>query len=437
MMVFVFLFSTDGNAYTLDTTFKDALAPNSSFGYGGFVICSSYWEQQTNAIVNMWSLQKWANISGFKVVEPFVYQSILGISDPAVLNHFDFNNTLRFSDNFDMDYWSSMTKKNYGIPPLYKWDTFVLLPSKRTVVVVFVYNAYPVGVYVDKYINKHSACVKQKKQFYEQHGKLFKKLNIQVARHVCIVLHQAKKRISFSLDQFNSYIHPDNDDINVWFSIWRGVHKNRIPFADHNELHREYGGKDKIFAMVKTSPRILKHSQKYVNTVLNSNFNEYTAVLVRTWPRRLVLSYAQHFSRQKSMQYIEKCAEEVKHVVLKNPSGAKFLSIDLGMFGDWTGREFFKVNNEGIKLFNLFLKNVYGNKTIDDYQNELIRAANGIRDRGYIALMEQTIAVNARKLIVVGGYSTFQASTLLHFENKNRTCQDCAVRICYTGPDMP
>ena len=36
-----------------------------------FAIVYNYWEQQINAILNMWSLQKWANFMGFKALEPF------------------------------------------------------------------------------------------------------------------------------------------------------------------------------------------------------------------------------------------------------------------------------------------------------------------------------------------------------------------------------
>jgi len=40
-------------------------------------MCHSYWEQQTNAVLNMWSFQKWAIKSGnYGVVEPFVHDSV-------------------------------------------------------------------------------------------------------------------------------------------------------------------------------------------------------------------------------------------------------------------------------------------------------------------------------------------------------------------------
>ena len=68
-----------------------------------FAICSSYWEQQTNALFNMWSFQKWANISGFRVLEPFVQGSNLQFTD-GILYNYNFAKSLRFGDYFDLDF---------------------------------------------------------------------------------------------------------------------------------------------------------------------------------------------------------------------------------------------------------------------------------------------------------------------------------------------
>ena len=68
--------------------------------------------------------------------------------------------------------------------------------------------------------------------------------------------------------------------------------------------------------------------------------------------------------------------------------------------------------------------------SIDDYENELIRAANGVQDSGYIGAMQKTIAENAKHLIVVGGYSNFQRSMVAAF-TKSNNCRNCVTYICY------
>ena len=83
-----------------------------------------------------------------------------------------------------------------------------------------------------------------------------------------------KANFSITLHLFNSLILPDND-VNVWFSFWRGVQFDRIAISDHSELYRDDAVEENILGMVRTSPRVLKESRKFVNTVLNVDFKEY------------------------------------------------------------------------------------------------------------------------------------------------------------------
>ena len=82
-----------------------------------FAICSSFWEQQTNALYNMWSYQKWANVTGFRTLEPFVQSSNFQFTT-GILNKYKFKESLSFGDYFDLNFWNKMTMKNYGFPPL-------------------------------------------------------------------------------------------------------------------------------------------------------------------------------------------------------------------------------------------------------------------------------------------------------------------------------
>ena len=63
--------------------------------------------------------------------------------------------------------------------------------------------------------------------------------------------------------------------------------------------------------MVKASPGIMRDSRKYINTILKTDFNEYTAVAFRVGNRRAIL-VDKHYSRKDVMQYFHKCAEDAK-----------------------------------------------------------------------------------------------------------------------------
>ena len=163
-------------------TVKDAPKPVPGLTQTPFALCTSFWEQQTNALLNMWTFQKWANLTGFRVLEPFAYQSTLGLTD-RLLHHYDLTNVLHFSDYFDLNLWTNMTKKNHGIPPFEEWNAFVLSPLKRIVVVILLYESPPIGEFIDNDITKHRYCKQQKENFYGKHAKIFDKLQIKVVRN--------------------------------------------------------------------------------------------------------------------------------------------------------------------------------------------------------------------------------------------------------------
>ena len=135
--------------------------------------------------------------------------------------------------------------------------------------------------------------------------------------------------------------------------------------------------------MVKTSPTILKDTKNYLNAIVNVNFKDYTAIIFRMADKRNQLVNSGH-SRDDVIWALRQCLEDLRVVLQQDPSSIKVLCIDLGRIGDLTSRQYFDVNDDGNKLFKLALQIVYGNKNIDEYENEFVRAANGIEDRGYV-----------------------------------------------------
>jgi len=262
---------------------------SSNIRYMRFATCSNYYEQQTNAILNFWSFQKWANVTGFRVMEPYASWSELGFSE-RILQDYNFTNALRFRDYFDLDFWTSKTNKYHRIPPMATWDTFNLHSLRRTVVVILIYDVLTIGRYVDNDINKHSDCVKEKNIFYSKHSKLFDRLEIQVVRNVCYAFNYKVHLNDITFNQFNSFLLLENN-INVWFSVWRGIRFDRIPIADLKILLQAHNEEESsILAMVKPSPRILADSRKFVNTILHADFNGYTTIAFRTLGRKMQCS---------------------------------------------------------------------------------------------------------------------------------------------------
>ena len=386
-----------------------------------FVLCNSYWEQQINALINMWSLQKWAHKSGnLKVVEPFAVESVLEF--PAAKDHL--SDTLRFRDYFDLDHWTRETAK-LSIEPLVTWESFVKYANRKVIVALLGYGAKPGGIFVDDEINKCEGCKSAMDTFYSNTSSLFKSLHFEVTKTVCFAYY--KKTDYLTLQKFNSYL-LSNNRATIWFGLWQGVASGRVMIRDRT-LERTSNGLEKILAMVQPSPRIIADSRNYVKTILNADFRGYTGILVRS-ARRFAEMVMRGYSSKEVMSYLTNCVEKLNNVLDKSGSTSYFLGTDIGKFGDRTAYRL--DDNDSAKLLQQLLQVVYGNKTIDVYQNEFIQAANGVEDRGYLASMQKTISEQSKCLIVMGGFSTFQRSVVLNYRKGGRF--NCVKYVCYEEP---
>ena len=130
------------------------------------------------------------------------------------------------------------------------------------------------------------------------------------------------------------------------------------------------------------------------------------------------------------MSYFTNCVGKLNDILDKSGATNYFLGTDIGKFGDRTA---YKLNdNDSAKLLQQLLQVLYGNKTIDVYENEFIKAANGVGDQGYLAIMQKTIAEHAKCLIVMGGFSTFQQSVVINYKNDGQF--SCVKYICHEDP---
>ena len=130
--------------------------------YYRYAISSSYWEQQTNAVLNMFCMQRLANSIGLTVVEPFVCQLELKFPVEILHNNTIAANTLRLCDYIDLDYWNTRASET-GVPPLETWET--LAPFNQNIIVVIMSHFGAGGTYVNDEINDHPNCHKVMSSF--------------------------------------------------------------------------------------------------------------------------------------------------------------------------------------------------------------------------------------------------------------------------------
>ena len=396
-----------------------------------YALSSSYWEQQTNAAINMFCMQRWANSIGLTVVEPFVSQSELKFP-VEILHNNTLDKTLRLSDYIDIDYWNAQTSEWRGVPPLETWENFVRHSTKHIVVVIMSHFGVG-GTYINDEIKNHPNCYKWLSIFFSQHSVLFNSLQFQVVRNVCFSFFEHV----MSVETFNAGLQIENEkDVTVWFTEWRGVENGRISFTKlgGNKYGRTQGGEYKLLSMIHSSSRLLNDSQRYVRQVLGAEFNEYDAVVIRVKPINgyTVEMNVKHYNDCASL--LEQYIKSQKHMLSLKQHKA-FLAIDMGKFGDMVRADTFdydskgKYTGHGTYLFTRFLNIVSGSKTVREYDEDFVKVTNGVMDSGYVGALEKTIAVHAKHVLIVGGHSTFQKVIMQDFAKRHHG--NSAMTLCY------
>ena len=179
--------------------------------------------------------------------------------------------------------------------------------------------------------------------------------------------------------------------------------------------------------MIKPSGRLVNDSYRYVYEVLDVNFNQYDALVIR---HKMIAKCGKEWNVRR----FNECASQLeKHT---NPITNKlFLATDLGKFGDKINPHRLDLDSQhrytghGIYLFKCYLNMVYGNKSIDSYENDFVRVSNGITDSGYIAALQRTIALHAKHVFFSWWSFLFSDDNKDYFTNQHNSngVANCAL----------
>ena len=381
-----------------------------------YVLGWEFNEGQTSASRNLLGLIHWASTIKFYVVEPCVHDSFLNMA--CCFNESVENNSLYFSDYFDLDHWNQQVLlHNYG-KPLVPWKQFINdLP--RHAIVVYLWRkkgTRTMGCFVNTEIADNPGCHSQigntRPQFVKS---TLVKLGINIVREVCIYFDNFR---SMDVRWFNAQVLGDYrpPNILILFASWPGSFQGGVYFSDTSLSHTE------AYDFIKPSQRVIEDSRKYKDQFLGDN---YVAVAIRsgklaTWLKK------KHKSPTKIVQFLtETCPHEVS-LALENVSGRRMLALDLGQFGDKESLDIEQGDKN--KIVPKFLNVVYGNKwNWTEWENSFIHATDGITDTGYIALLQKTLVTNATCLIL-SGRGQFQSSLIKAY--KARVKHPCVYQVC-------
>ena len=353
--------------------------------YNGYILGWDYYEEQTCAARNMLGLQHWATTVDFGVVEPFVWNSYY-----RATTFFRDGKSLRFRDYFNITEWNYQVVSAKNGKPLVTWEHFIESASRQLIVVYIVMSSPQTSVYIDKAITKQ--CLSMRRGF---DIRFLSPFNFKIVRQVCIAFNP---RSPLPVHDFNNDIFGNFNVSNVTlvFTFCPGVFGGRISLKETTFNH-------KFAEWLFPSERVINDSKKYINMFLGNQ--EYVAVVVRSVKLGISMIKGRKMPKELFAEFLLKnCTNEIAGI-LSNFSGAHFLALDVGRFGDPSARSYMTPTT--VKQFIAsIVKTIYNGKwNTSQWEQSFISATGGVTDSGYIASVQKTIVSRASRVIMAGSGS--------------------------------
>jgi len=395
----------------------------------GHILVYSSYEEQTNGARNLWQLHMWAAILKMRVVEPFAVESMFGVIG-ALPN---FTQSLRFSDYYDTDKWNKLVKV-YGGSSLVRWEDF-LSNAPRKVIILYTLPRYLQGMpitvtYGEDDVNKYNPI---KYEHIATEDMTWLKQNFNITRVVNFI-RDGRVQHPLSLKELQSYVFGDINPREVTLLIvnWIGISitQLRIQVKEDtayksftNAMHVDFRV-PQGYPAVSPSQKISEAYKRFVSKYIGNR--KYVGIIFRT---HCVLRNGVGGSFNEKSQYLLGCSTQLKHTLdkVRNKWGI-FMAYDLGTFGS---DGYYSADDQ--RLFPLrdqILSDVFnGSISMKQRDEMLMNVSGGISDRGFIAVLERTIATYADCIIVLGKGSSFVASSALIYFSLHSS-HTCAVSIC-------
>ena len=391
------------------------------------LIYSSY-EEQTNGARNMWQLQMWAKTLKMRVIEPFAVNSMFGVIG-ALPNY---TQALRFSDYYDIDKWNKGATF-YGGSSLLQWEEFLSNAPHKVIVLYTLLRAASKPIVVTYGKND----LKRYKPFkYEQistKDMQWLTENFNIVRVVNFI-RDASKVHPMSLEELNSYVFGEYSPTEVtvvivnWIGMGTDIWRIQLSKSINNSFLKSVNvdfHHPNTSLPLSPSKRVLNAYENYVSKYVGDH--KYIGITFRT---HCILRYEMpKASFSVKSQYLLNCSKQLRKTLDKIRNKWEiFLAYDLGTLGS---DGYYSPDDQ--RLFPLrdqIFSDVF-NGTIQVKQREemLINATGGILDRGFIAMLEKTIATHADCIVLLGRFSSFvESSASVYFSL--HPSNGCAVSIC-------
>ena len=365
------------------------------------VMSLDYWEQSGSALASLYNLQCWASSVGIKnVVEPDVV--------PGSGSVFKFSNFSKetFKDYFDIDEWNKRSQEHEN-SKLVTWKFFFWYSYKDIVYVQILHPSVEC-----KYVEEISHL-----RWFLLYG-----YNIHT---ICVPFNISDANLKETIFGINIVSFPE---VSVIFQEWRGISPSR-DFRLRLQGTKCGSGYSYIrttefrapVSTVVVSKKIMDYYQSFVKYVLNGT--NYTAIMLRN--ERLHRAFVS--SNETENLCLNKLSSDHNKVKLYARTSTTILFSDLGSHGSGSLHKTHVRAPIFTKRVVELIKPLHSPVKLDSILEKITKS----KDSLLIALLQSTIAANARGLLLVGGGS-FQMMTLNRYMEisggtdnyyfRNRTC---------------
>ncbi len=364
----------------------------------GYIMVMKNWEQQTAGSASLMSLQCWAASINMVVVELFMETSQYGIPDELLANATAKpQGFVRLSQMYDIDYWNKYSRDEC-YAPLVNWEHFLCNAPRDMILVYVLYTVLNTQVISCPLISEEIANFQnQSSSFLNAHG-------FRIIRGVCLQLTEQK----LSTEEFSAFIlgNYTASEVTVVINEWRGLTKfngPRLSLTDTDCDWHTYRSSSVPFA--RPSRRILEDVSLYREQKLNSK--DYIAVMVRF---EIALQSLHNGPRWTigPRWTVNSCLESVisawNELKVESNLSETFWSLDVGAYGT-IGYSQLPWKRPIAEQVLFFMEDHY-NVSYSEVEESLTEVS-GMTNRGYIALLQQSVAVRAKCLLLIGG-GTFQ-----------------------------
>ena len=367
------------------------------------MLAEVYSDQVTMGASNVMDLQCWAGQLNMKVVEPFLNKSFFRTGP--------FPDSLRFSNTFNITYWNGFCEKRH-FGSLISWKQFLCQAPRSLILVYIKFQSYEV-------------CHVSGRNWTNMHG-------FTVVKRACIdMTTDVLTTADFNSQIFGKFA-PHNVTV-LFLHSWKGIRRGqeismkRLVLNDTicgGILRNMYPSDIRSINWTKLnenvalfpSNKVLNHTEEYTRRYLHNN--NYIAVMVRM----------EHFLRGLRSDWHTDCGTSINACVdkaislwedMRRKSGlhVTFLASDMGRYGTQVQQVPQKYVT---KIFRTLI-----NSTLEEYQTsfETVTGKNST-ERGYISVLQKTLASRAKCLLLLGGGS-FQAHTLHLYKELHPVQEQC------------